>query len=89
MDQVLIQLATKELEAVASDLIQAGHLDVRAFYASLLPLLTRAKHGEIAEPLEWRDIPGGYAFSDGDLRKHTALESAFAKFRLAVTGPGP
>ena len=89
MDQAPIQLAAKELEAIASDLIQAGDMDVRTFYASILPLLARAEHGEILEPLEWRDIPGGYAFLDGGLRKHTALESAFAKFRLAVTGPWP
>jgi hypothetical protein len=86
MDQLSIQLAAKELETVAADLIQEGHAEVRAFYASMRPLIELAKQGSLTEPMEWRDIPYGRAFLETELRKHASLESAFAKFRLALMG---
>ena len=88
MDQPSIQLAAKELEAVAAGLIQAGHSEVRAFYASMQPLVELAKHGGVTKPMEWRDIPCGRTFLETELRKHADLESAFAKFRLVLIGMG-
>ena len=88
MNQPSIQVAAKEFELVAANLIQAGHSQVREFYASMRPLVELAKQGGITKPMEWRDIPGGRSFLDTELREHADLESAFAKFRLAVAGMG-
>ncbi len=86
MNQSSIMQAAVKLEAVASALAITGHTEVQSFYKSIRPIVELAKQGKITQPLEWRDIPGGRLFLETDLRKHKELESAYAIFKLEVTG---
>ena len=68
------------LEKYAEDDSEASGL-----LESLKPLIHKAKNGEIHSPIEWRDIPGAYFFSEGTLRKYRDLEKSFAEFRFELT----
>lgn len=52
----------------------------------LEPLITKAECMEIRTPMEWRDIPGGYLFTEERLQQYSALERAYAQFQIELTG---
>ena len=52
----------------------------------LSPLLQQAIASELNSNLEWKDIPGGRTFEETDARTLPGLESAYAKFTIAITG---
>ena len=52
-------------------------------------LMEASKLMNVATPLEWRDIPGGIFFTEGNLTKFPDLEQAFAEFRIELTGGEP
>jgi hypothetical protein len=81
-----IKRAAEDLESVALPLIAGGDQEVRSFISAIQPFLNRAKRGKILTPLEWRDIPGSWYFTEGSLRKYPSLESSYSKFKLEVTG---
>jgi hypothetical protein len=64
--------------------------DVERLTASLSSLIRAYKDGTIVQAMEWRDIPGAYWFTEGTLSKFGDLESAYAGFRVELTGgPSP
>lgn len=85
MDKALLKQKAEALEAL---LLKYGaqDADVRSLRGGLRPFLDRAKVQTIDTPLEWREIPGGYLFSERGLRKYGDLEQAFAEFRIEATG---
>jgi|SRR5690348_5578820 hypothetical protein len=88
MDKALLKQRAEALEAL---LLKYGpqDADVRSLRGGLRPFLDKAKAQMIDTPLEWREIPGGYLFSERGLRKYGDLEQAFAKFRIEATGGEP
>ena len=52
----------------------------------MMLLANKVKASEIPEPMEWRDIPGGYFFAEGKFSGYRDLEKAFAEFRIEITG---
>jgi hypothetical protein len=61
-------------------------LAAAALAADLEPLMFLAERGQIPTPMEWRDIPGRYLFTEQGLQQYTELEQAFAEFRIELTG---
>ncbi|WP_337994284.1 hypothetical protein, partial [Pseudomonas putida] len=49
-------------------------------------LLNAAKQQRIRTPMEWRDIPGSYLFTEEGLQQYADLEHAFAEFRIELSG---
>ncbi len=83
---------TKKIEEVAAKLegllLDYSRRDSEAMslLEDLRPLFLAAKEGRISSPMEWRDIPGGYFFTEGTLRKYRDVEATFAEFRIELTG---
>ncbi|MFJ3485580.1 hypothetical protein ACIPL1_19640 [Pseudomonas sp. NPDC090202] len=62
------------------------HPAVATLGTELEPLMAKAGRGQIQTPMEWRDIPGAYLFTEEGLQQYPALEHAFAEFRIELTG---
>lgn len=43
----------------------------------------------ITQPIDLPDIPGGYFFNEGNLRKYPDLERAYSKFAVEASGGIP
>ena len=84
-DKVLLSSFAEQLEIL---LLQYGMADpeVSKLHSSLLVLIGQARTCVIAEPIEWRDIPGVYYFSEGGLGKYGDVETAYAKFKIQISG---
>ena len=63
--------------------------DANRLLLDLKPLILKAKGGEIDFPYEWGNIPGGRAFLEGGLVENSALEEAYAKFKVELSGGMP
>jgi hypothetical protein len=48
--------------------------------------MDRAERDQIRTPLEWRDIPGRFLFTEDGLQQYAELELAFAEFKIELTG---
>ncbi|WP_093561164.1 hypothetical protein [Pseudoduganella namucuonensis] len=85
MDQVLLVKSAEKLEKL---LAQYSPIDseVSDLFEALSKLINDARTGKIVKPLEWRDVPGACNFSEGNLRKYDALETAYAEFKIEITG---
>lgn len=68
------------------DSLKAQDLAAMKLSVQLEPLLKAADQERIRTPMEWRDIPGGYLFTEEGLQQYVALEHAFAEFRIELTG---
>jgi hypothetical protein len=60
--------------------------EAAALHADLTPLLMQAKAGTLTSPLEVRDVPGRYRFTERNLQQYRDLENAFATFAIEATG---
>jgi len=85
MDQARLVKAAEGLEKV---LLQYAAItpEVDNLYNALSKLIDDARTGKILDPVEWRDIPGAYSFTEGGLRKYASLETAYAEFKIEATG---
>ncbi|MGZ9708616.1 hypothetical protein ACXX81_21710 [Pseudomonas sp. GNP013] len=70
----------------AIDALKAKDPAVEKLGIELEPLMTRAERGLIHTPMEWRDIPGRYLFTEEGLQQYSKLEHAFAEFRIELIG---
>ena len=70
----------------AIDALKAKDPAVTQLDLELSPLMDRAERGQIRTPLEWRDIPGRYLFTEDGLQQYAELELAFAEFKIELTG---
>lgn len=64
----------------------ANDHDAASLLNALYPLIFDVKTEKRLKPMEWREIPGAYFFTEGQLRKYPDLEKAFAEFRIEITG---
>lgn len=85
MDQILLAKSAEKLKEI---LIKYSSTDAGALalFDALLGLIDDGRTGKIRAPIEWRDIPGAYHFTEGDLGKYSDLETAFAEFKIEATG---
>lgn len=60
--------------------------EAAALHADLKPLLIQAKAGTLTTPIEVRDVPGRYRFTERNLQQYRDLENAFADFSIEATG---
>ncbi|CAI2531471.1 Uncharacterised protein [Serratia ficaria] len=70
----------------AIDALKASDPAVEKLSVELELLMTRAERGQIHTPMEWRDIPGRYHFTEEGLQQYAELEHAFAEFRIELIG---
>ena len=70
----------------AIDALKAKDPAVTQLDLELAPLMDRAERSQIRTPLEWRDIPGRYLFTEHGLQQFAELELAFAEFKIELTG---
>ncbi|VVO61989.1 hypothetical protein PS838_00841 [Pseudomonas fluorescens] len=70
----------------AIDALKAQDPAAAKLAVELEPLLVLAETGQIRTPMEWRDIPGCYLFTEEGLQQYAALEQAFAEFKIELTG---
>lgn len=84
MDKIALKSTAEGLERELAAL--AGDDEAAALHRAMAPLIAAAKSGRIDVPQQWRDIPGGRLFSEGDLRRHASLESAYSAFCVELTG---
>lgn len=49
-------------------------------------LLRRAEAGSLEAPVQWRDIPGRYLFTEQGLQQYRELEQAYAEFCIEASG---
>jgi hypothetical protein len=73
LEQILLKYSTTDKEAAA-------------LLFSLDKLLNDVKQEKVTTPLEWRDIPGTYFFTEGGLRQYSDLEKSFSEFKIQITG---
>lgn len=80
-----VQKSAKNLELL---LLQYAKSDKEAsfLYDSLKNLILDAKQGNIVNPIKYGDVPGDFYFNERNLRKYPDLESAFAKFKIELSG---
>jgi hypothetical protein len=70
----------------AIDALKAQDPAAAKLAVELEPLLVLAERDQIRTPMEWRDIPGRYLFTEEGLQQYAALEQAFAEFKIELTG---
>lgn len=70
----------------AIDALKAQDPAAAKLAVELEPLLVLAETGQIRTPMEWRDIPGRYLFTEEGLQQYAALEHDFAEFKIELTG---
>jgi hypothetical protein len=70
----------------AIDALKAQDPAAAKLAVELEPLLVLAETGQIRTPMEWRDIPGRYLFTEEGLQQYAELEHAFAEFKIELTG---
>jgi hypothetical protein len=75
-EQLEIQLAKYAAIDADAELLRSG----------LVPLISKAKAGDIKTPMEWRKIPGSYFFNERNLRQYRDLEEAYAVFKIELNG---
>lgn len=85
MNQMLLAKSAKKLEEL---LLRYTSVDagVSELFDALSGLIDDARGGRITAPVEWRNVPGRYNFTEGGLQKYPDLETAYAEFKIEVTG---
>ena len=85
MDLKKIKKCAEKLELL---LMKYSKSDKEAIflYDTLKELISNAKQGSITQPLKYGDVPGDFYFTERDLRKYPDLESAYAKFKIEISG---
>lgn len=86
IDPEKLKAAAEHLEWVLSQ--YPDEPVVQELAAALAPLLESAKRGRIVSPIDRHDVPGGYAFGDGQYRDFRTpnLEDAYVQFRIELRG---
>lgn len=82
MDKKNVSQLACALENVAQQ-YSATDLEVKKLLESLADLIEKAKDGLITKPVD--HVPGEYWFQERELSKYPDLESAYSKFKIAVT----
>jgi hypothetical protein len=85
MDIEKLKEKTLKLRA-AIDALKAKDPAAAKLDLELTPLMDLAERGQIRTPMEWRDIPGRYLFTEEGLQQYAELEHAFAEFKIELIG---
>ncbi len=80
MDRERIKGLAEQFERVAQ--LHAGDSEVSALQGSLAELINASKKGELKHKVS--RVPGAHFFSEGGLAQYADLESAYAKFKIAL-----
>ena len=86
IDKSCLRSVAEHLEQVLGH--YPNHPQVQGLLAVLAPLIADAKAGVIREPLDLRDIPGGWHLAEGTFRDllDPDVESAYGEFATALQG---
>ena len=84
VDPIKLKASAEHLEWVLNQYPESD--DVQALYRALLPLIEKAKAGDVVEPAE--SIPGGYNFADGRYLQYQepSVDAAYASFSVEMRG---
>lgn len=85
MNQELLKARALDLQQLLLRHAQAD-AEAASLLAALSALIKPAIAGAIGAPLAWGDVPGAAFFSEGGLRRFSDLESAYAAFKIELTG---
>jgi hypothetical protein len=89
MNQVNIALSAKKLHLLLEKYTPVEP-EAALLGSALSTLIEAALAGGVSAPLEWKVVPGDFFFSEGNLGKYRDLESAYAAFKIELTGgPSP
>lgn len=88
MNKTLLKQKAEALEAILLKYASSDE-EAKKVLNGVRPLLQRAKEKTIDSPLEIREVPGGYFFDEGSLRKYRDLEHAYSEFCIEITGGAP
>jgi hypothetical protein len=85
MDHDLLSRSAEKLNQL---LLQYSEVDIEAreLQGELSLIIRDVLSGKIVTPVEWRNIPGSYYFTEGSLRKYGDLETAYSDFKIEITG---
>lgn len=86
IDQVRLRASAEHLERVLGH--YAEYPQVQGLRDTLAPLIANAKAGRIREPLELREIPGGWHLAEGTFRdlRDPSVEGAYGDFATELQG---
>lgn len=85
MDFIEVKKNAEKLELLLMKYSKSDR-DANFLYDSLKELISDAKQGCITQPLKYGDVPGDFYFNERNLRKYPDLESAYAKFKIEISG---
>ena len=85
MNQALIGRTAGELDQLLRR-YASSDAAARALLSAIETLLDDARAGHVVAPMEWGDVPGDHAFFEGGLGRFPDLESAYASFKIEITG---
>jgi len=86
IDPIKLKAAAEHLEWVLKQ--YPNETVVQELYQSLRPMIEAAKAERVLEPVDRRDIPGGYFFGDGVYRpfENPNIEDAYINFKTEMRG---
>jgi len=86
----MIDPARLRTSALTLERLLSAYVDedpqVRLLADSLASLIEQAKQGQVRAAVAHESIPGSYWFTEGHLGRFDDLESAYADFKLEVSG---
>lgn len=85
MDKLELKRKAGQLKNLLSQ-YAINDAEANSLLVGLLPFINDALAEKIDDPLQWTDMPGAYLFNEGQLRRYSDLESAYADFKIEITG---
>lgn len=86
VDPIKLKASAEHLEWVLNQYPQSD--DVQALYRALLPLIEKAKAGDVVEAVDGQRIPGAWNFGEGRYIafQSPSVDSAYADFATELEG---
>lgn len=84
MDRMMLKESAEYLEEVISKYV--SDTKVSCLHKALSTLIADALAEKITLPVQRSDIPGSHSFIEGGLQQYPDLETAYAKFKIQLTG---
>lgn len=85
MDRLLLLKSAERLEQLLRQYAAVDH-EAKVLLDALSALINDARYGKIVSALEWSEVPGALSFTEGGLAKYGDLETAYAEFKIEITG---
>ncbi|MET3133317.1 hypothetical protein AAKU55_003607 [Oxalobacteraceae bacterium GrIS 1.11] len=88
MNKALLKKRAGELQANLASHAQSDQ-EAGNLLAALTDLIAAALAESLDVPVEWASVPGVVYFTEGSLAKYVDLETAYANFKIEISGGEP